>query len=43
MEVQNILMNLKSYIPKSNEIDVVVATVYLTLFITLIIALIYSF
>lgn len=36
-------MNLKSLIPKSNEIDVVVATAYLTLGITLIITLIYAF
>lgn len=37
------LMNFKSIIPKTNEIDVVVATAYLTLGITLIIALIYAF
>ena len=36
-------MNLKSYIPNLNEIDVVVATVYLTLIITLIMALISAF
>ena len=39
----NIVMNLESLIPKLNEIDVVIATVYLTLVIPLIIALIYSF
>ena len=36
-------MNLESLIPKLNEIDFVIATVYLTLVIPLIIALIYSF
>ena len=36
-------MNLKSLIPKTNEIDVVAATIYLTLVIPLAIALIYSF
>ncbi len=35
-------MDLKTYIPKLNEIDVVVATVYLTLIIPLIITLIYT-
>ncbi len=37
------LMDLKPTIPKFNEIDVVIATVYLTLVIPLIITLIYSF
>ena len=36
-------MDLKSSIPKFNEIDVVVATVYLTLVIPLIVTLIYAF
>ncbi len=36
-------MDLKPTIPKLNEIDVVIATVYLTLVIPLIITLIYSF
>ena len=36
-------MDLESIIPNTNEIDVVIATVYLTLVIPLIIALIYSF
>ena len=36
-------MNLKSIIPKTNEIDVAVATAYLTLGITLILTLIYAF
>lgn len=36
-------MDLESIIPDTNEIDVVIATVYLTLVIPLIIALIYAF
>ena len=36
-------MDLEPNIPKLNEIDVVIATVYLALVIPLIIALIYSF
>lgn len=42
--LQNILMDLESYIPKSiDDIDPTMALVYLTLVIPLIAALIYAF
>ncbi len=36
-------MDIKTYIPKSNEIDVTIALVYLTLILPLIFTLIYAF
>lgn len=41
--MQNRHMDAKSIIPNTNEIDVVIATVYLTLILPLILALIYAF